>query len=285
MEGTPPGMPRPPYKEEGTFGPGGRKFVGLLIAIAVVVGIGVLALNVDFEQIADDLDFTTGSETTLDTTTTATQEEKEPQATTEAPAEPPAGDPSDPFSSAALAAALDALRAEVGAGADLVRIRADSNGIELDVRRGDEPVGYRWADGELSRLDFVVVVGSGTLAQRDFAASGVDPDSLGRLVRGAEREGGGRRIEPVNATLEPGLIDGRLRWLLTATAPNDATLSYQADPGARKVEPVGASGPPGAGLPPQAQDQLREAQKSFECIQEAGGDVDAIADCVEGSAP
>jgi hypothetical protein len=56
-------MPRPPYKDEGIFGPGGAKFVAAVLAIAVLAGIAVLALNVDFGELADELE-TTDEQTT-----------------------------------------------------------------------------------------------------------------------------------------------------------------------------------------------------------------------------
>ena len=45
-------MDRPPYKEEGILGHGGRKFIAWVIALGVVAGLGVAALNVDFGEIA-----------------------------------------------------------------------------------------------------------------------------------------------------------------------------------------------------------------------------------------
>ncbi|MGH2961835.1 MAG: hypothetical protein ACRDL3_06545, partial [Solirubrobacterales bacterium] len=56
MAGGPSGMPRPPYKDEGILGPGGRKFVAALLTVAVLVGVGLAALEVDFGELADEIE-------------------------------------------------------------------------------------------------------------------------------------------------------------------------------------------------------------------------------------
>lgn len=283
MPRTPP--PPSPPEEEGIFGPGGRRFVTWLLVIAALVGIGLLLLNVDLDELADEIERATE------------------QTTTEEPAEEPqgsgGGDSDDAtanqvesaeaagaqLSAAGLSAAISALRDELGGDPDLLRVRANPDAIELAVREGDQPAGYRWADSELAEQEVVMVVGSEDLAERDFRASSVEPRSLDRLLRGAERRSGGRELEVVNATLEAGLVDGRLAWQLNATAPNGANVSFRARPDGSRVEQLGSSGPPGAGLPPEAQRQIRQAQKRGECIAGAGGDPEKINECLERFAP
>jgi hypothetical protein len=128
--------------------------------------------------------------------------------------------------------------------------------------------------------------GGGSLKATDFPASSVNPKSLPRLIRGAEQISGGRKLDVLNATLETDTIDlSRQRWLLNAHAPNGSTITMRAKPDGSDVEKVGASGPPGAGLPPDAQKQIREANKSAECISNAGSDTDAILNCMERLGP
>jgi hypothetical protein len=276
-------MPRPPYQDEGIFGPGGAKFVAALLAIAVLGGIAVLALNVDFGEVAD----------TLDTTDEPSTEQP---GGTDAPAgrgDGGSGDgaetaeaPPTTLSASRLAAALSALRERVGGNSDLVRVRAMPDGIELDVRRGNRPVGYSWSDGELTELQVVVVAGSGSLKRRDFLASTVDPSSLGRLLRGAKRHAGGRELEVDNATLGTDLIKpDRLRWLLNAEAPNGSSLTFRAKRDGRGVQNLGSSGPPGAGLPAGAREQFRDAERFSECVEDAAGDSAAILECTQGLTP
>jgi hypothetical protein len=113
----------------------------------------------------------------------------------------------------------------------------------------------------------------------------VKPGSLERLLRGAKRRSGGRKLEVVNATLEHNLIQPGLRWQLNATAPNGSNLTFRAPPNGRGVEKIGGTGPPGAGLPPAARDQIKQAQRRADCLQDAAGDPDAVLDCVEDLAP
>ncbi len=267
-------MPRPPYKDEGILGPGGRKFVAALLTVAVLVGVGLAALEVDFGELADEI-----------------EEASEPaDERSTAPGEPGGGEGGDSaappaLSTGGLAHALAALREEIGGDPNLLRVMAMPGGIELDVRGGEEPTGFGWSAGELTELPVAVAVGAGRLEERDFQGSQVEPGSLGRLLSGARRHVGGRNLEVVNAILEQGLIEPKLRWVLNAEAPNGANLSFQARPSGRGVDQVGSSGPPGAGLPPPAQRQIRDAERRTACIQDAAGDVAAITRCVERSPP
>jgi hypothetical protein len=261
-------MPRPPYKEEGILGPGGRKFIAAVLAIVVLAGIAVAALSVDFGELADELEDLT---TTTEQPTTGQPEEGDAAA----------GEPAA-LSTGGLAHAMAALREEAGANPDMLRVLADPDGIELDVQGSNEPVGYRWSGGELTELQFIVVVGP---EDGSFPASQVDPGSLGRLLRGVRRHSGGRELEIVNATLAPDLFEAELRWAVNAQAPNGSNLTYKAKPSGHAVEQIGASGAPGAGLPPTAQRQIRDAQRRAECFEDAGGDTDAILDCANELSP
>jgi hypothetical protein len=262
-------MPRPPYKEEGVLGPGGRRFIGGVLAIAVLAGIAVAAFSVDFGELADEFE---------DLTTTTT----EPQTTGQSSDEDVAAAGKPALSTGGLAHAMAALREEVGANPDMLRVLADPDGIELDVQNDIEPIGYRWSEGELTELQFVVVVGPKDGA---FPASQVDPGSLGRVLRGVRRHSGKRELEIVNATLAPDLFEADLRWALNAQAPNGANLTYKAKPSGRAVEQIGGSGAPGTGLPPTAQRQIRDAQRRAQCFEDAGGDTDAILDCANQLSP
>jgi hypothetical protein len=274
-------MPRPPYKDEGIFGPGGAKFVAAVLAIAVLAGIAVLALNVDFGELADEL------ETTDEQTTEQPVGSGAPAAEGDGGSEDEEAEaPPTTLSAGGLAAGLDALRAHIGGNPDLVRVRAAPDVIELVVRRGNRPAGYSWSGGELTELQVVTVTGSGSLKRRDFRASTVDPSSLGRLLRGAKRHAGGRDLDVVNATLAADLINpDRLRWLLNAEAPNGSSLTFRARRDGRAIEGLGSTGPPGAGLPSQAREQFRDAERFSECVEDAAGDVDAILECTQSSSP
>ena len=283
MAGGQSGLPQPP-REEGVLGPGARRFIAWLLAIAAVVGVIVLVVNVDFGDLADDLE-------SIDETTTeeprdredqeaASQEQAEAEPEQEADVEP------QPLNAAGIAAAIAALRDEVGGNPHLVRLRTSPQSIELAIRDGERPIGYSWSDGELTELPAVIVAGSGRLRDRDFLASTVDPKSLGRLLLGAERVTKGRKLEIINATLEADAIDpNRLRWLLNAEAPNGSGIAFSARRDGSGVEQLGSTGPPGAGLPPQAREQFRDAERLRDCLRDAGGDTDAILDCTEAATP
>jgi hypothetical protein len=272
MAGGPSGLPEPP-REEGVFGPGARRFIAWLVAVAVVVGVIVLALNVDFGELADEL------ETIGDTTTEEPQDgEDDGEDAGAVPAEEAEPEPQpdvapQPLNAAGIAAAIAALRDEVGGNPHMLRPRSSPESIELVIRDGKRAVGYSWSDDELTELAAVAVTGSVPLVRRDFLASTVDPKSLGRLLMGAERDSGGRKLEIVNATLEAEVLrPDRLRWLLNAEAPNGANIAFRARRDGTGVEQLGSTGPPGAGLPPQAREQFRDAERLSDCLREAGGD-------------
>ena len=159
---------------------------------------------------------------------------------------------------------------------------AAPDGIELDVRSGNEPVGYWWIDGELTQLQFAVEVGPQDGA---FPPSQVDPGSLGRLLEGAKRHDRGRDLEVVNAILAPDLIESKLQWVLNEQAPNGANLTFKAHPSGRAIQQIGGTGAPGTGLPPQTQRELRDAQRRSKCIENAGGESSAITQCMEQVPP
>ena len=261
MAGGPPELPRPPYEDEGFLGPGGRKFIAALLALAVVAGIAIAALSIDFGGVADALDDESPPGNT----------EAEPRAAEAGPA-PPA------LSTAGLAHAMSALREEVGTMPVMLRVLAEPDGIELDVQGDGRPVGYRWSDGELTELQFVVVVGP---KEGAYPTSEVDPASLGRLLDGAKRHDRGRKLEVVNAALSRDLIEGKLAWVLNEQAPNGANMTFRARPSGRGIQQIGGTGAPGTGLPAQTQRQLRDAQRRAECFQQAGADTDAIIDCAD----
>jgi hypothetical protein len=266
-------MPRPPYQDEGILGPGGRRFVAVVLAIAVVAGIGVAALEVDFGDLGDEIEGV-GEPAPEEPNRDRTGEADEP------PSPAPAA-----LSTGGLAHALRALRAEVGGDPNLLRVMATPEAIELDVRGGDEPTGFRWSDGELTELPIAVVIGGGRLEQRDFRGSEADPGSLGRLLKGARRHGGGRELDVVNAILEEDVVDRRLRWVLNATAPNGANLNFRARPSGRGVTRIDSSGALGAQLPAQSARQLKNAQRLGKCIEDGGGSFDAITRCSERFTP
>jgi hypothetical protein len=278
-------MNRPPYKEEGILGPGGRKFIAWVVALGVVVGLGVAALNVDFGEIADEIE-ELGETTTNDEPTGGGGSDGGDKSDggdgSSGGDEASSDKPPPPLSTGGLAHALAALREEVGRNPKLLRVLTAPDGIELDVRSGNEPVGYRWIDGELTELQFVVVVGP---EDGEFPASQVDPGSLGRLLEGAKRHDRGRDLEVVNAILAPDLIESKLQWVLNEQAPNGANLTFKARPSGRAVQQIGGTGAPGTGLPPQTQRALRDAQRRSECIENADGKVSAITQCMEQFPP
>jgi hypothetical protein len=264
VAGSPPELPRAPYVDEGILGPGGRKFMAALVAVAVVAAIAIAALSIDFGDVAAELDEESPSGKT----------DGEPRAQEAGPA--PAA-----LSTGGLAHAMSALREEVGTPPMMLRVLAEPDGIELDVERDGRPVGYRWSDGKLTELQFVVVVGP---REGVYPASEVDPAALGRLLQGAKRHDRGRDLEAVNATLERDLIEGKLAWVLNQQAPNGANLTFRARPSGRGIQQIGGTGAPGTGLPAETQRQLRDAQRRAECFQKAGTDTDAILDCANQAA-
>jgi hypothetical protein len=270
-------MPRPPYQDEGILGPGGRRFVAVVVAIAVVVGIGVAALEIDFSDLGDEIEGVGEPTSEEPNGGSGSDGDKQP--------EPPEAQEPAALSTGGLAHALRALGAEVGGDPNLLRVMATPAAIELDVRGGDEPTGFRWSDGELTELPIAVVIGRGRLPQRDFPGSEVDPGSLGRLLKGARRHGGGRELDVVNAILEEDVVERRLRWVLNATAPNGANLNFRARPSGRGVTRIDSAGALGAQLPAQSARQLKDAQRLGHCIDEGGGSFDAITRCSERFTP
>ena len=263
----PSGMNRPPYKEEGILGPGGRKFIGLGGRARGGGRPRVVALNVDFGELADEIE-ELGNTTTNDEPTGGGgsgggdgwnggegSSGGDEASSDEPPPSAPAASPTPSTRCARRSALIRSCPRAGGAGRDQAR------------RAEWQRAGRLLVDRQRARqLQFAVVVALRTASSRPVGR----PGSLGRLLEGAKRHNRGRDLEVVNAILARDLIESKLQWVPNEQAPNGANLTFKARPSGRAIQQIGGTGAPGTGLPPQTQRELRDAQRRSEVHRERG---------------
>jgi hypothetical protein len=250
---------------------GGVVRAALVLLVAGALGAGAYALasgaEIDLpdlpeiETIGEETEATTIEETTLEDTTLGEQPSSS----------------GDPFSSAALASALEMLGEEVSDDAQLTRLLVNEVQTQFIVRRGDGIEAYSVrADGdELARADATVTIsGDATIADFAFALASVDPAAIDRMLAAAQKRSGAADFEPSVLALERPIAFGsrELRWTINARG-GGRNLLYHAAANGSGLRNVGEGTP----IPPAAQ----EAQRLSDCIQAAGGDPDEIRACLE----
>jgi hypothetical protein len=274
------------YREEGTFGPGGKKFVAVGASILVVgVGgyFGTRALeDVDLEGLVDPPELETESgEPLIDIPELPEFEVPDLNA-----------DNPDPRTPKGFAQVVESLRQEVGPDAPLVRVAVTLGGVDFHLRDGDKAFGYSYSSivGELQPVQ-VRVTGPGSLRDEDFPLSDLSPKAIARIDRGLKNATADRKAELVSAVLDPIPALNRERWVITADANGESGLVFEADFDGANVRSFGeGEAAPGVPSPPPipqpvvpdaAQEAMDQAQKVFDCIEAAGGDVQQIQECAQ----
>ena len=248
-----------------------KVLLGLLVVVAV--GFGVFALtgkdvNIDLPDLPE-VDAT--SVTTLENTVLS-------ETTIDGPGEPPPAALADPYSSKGFAAALDEVRGEVGAGAEVTRLFINGTITQFVVRRGKGVDAYnvRADTGELEEQDATIsITGNATIADFAFPLDSVQPAAVDRMLAAARTQSGKKDFRPSVLTLERAIPFGSraLRWTINASAGGRYVL-YRADADGRNVRNEGGGG---VAIPQAAQD----AQKLNDCIRAAGSNTDQILACLD----
>jgi len=251
---------------------GGVLKLALVLLVAGGLGAGAYAIaggDIDLPDLPDLPEIETAGETTqieqgnLEDTTLGGDEGSD--------------EPAGPFTSAALAEALAALRDELG-DVELTRLTVNEVQTQFIVRRGDgiESYGVRGDSGDLVREDAsITITGNASIADFAFPLAAVQASSVNRMLSAARRLSGAGDFTPTVLTLERGIPFGEraLRWTISAEG-GGRFLTYRAEADGRGVEDVGGGG---TEIPPSAQ----EARELNECIAEAGDDTDAILECLD----
>lgn len=276
------------YRDEGAFGPGGKKFVAVAASL-LIFGVGgyfaVSALeDVDIEGLVDPPELETESGPAIDIEIPDFPEFNVPEVGADNP---------DPRTGKGFATILRSLEEKVGPEAPLVRVAVTLGGVDFHIRNGERAIGYTYSSltGELQTVR-VRVTGAGSLRDEDFPLSDISPRAIARITRGLEKATGDRGAELVSAVYDPILVFDERRWVITADADGRTGLVFEAEPDGGKVKPFGdgSEAPqtpnpppvPQPAIPEEAQQAIDDAQEIFDCIEKAGGDVNKIQECVPG---
>ncbi|MSO40754.1 MAG: hypothetical protein EXQ70_02445 [Solirubrobacterales bacterium] len=222
-------------QEDPVISRGMLKALGAILVIAVVAGGVVLFASADIDlgdlKIPTDQTTTTLQDTSLSDTTIGDTS--------------PIAD-SNPFSSHGFAAALSAVRAEAGHGAQLTKLFINDVQTQVVVRRGDGVEAYSVPSegGQLQRQDATVSIsGNATLADFAFSFDEVKPAAVDRMLPGANKLIDGT-LQPTVLALERQLSSGsrELEWVINGTAGGD-NLVFRARPDGFGVRQIGVGAP------------------------------------------
>lgn len=184
------------------------------------------------------------------------------------------------FSSSGFAEAVDAVSAEAGAEAPILRVQVTEGGAEFQIRDGEAATGFIYTGGELEPVE-VEVIGGGSLEGLDFPLTEVDPAAIDRINSGVRSESGIPDLEVTVMTLEKQLLDGQLRWVINAEGGGRTGLVFHADPDGSHVGSPGGAISSGGSADAGAGAAVEDAQAVTDCIKQAGTDVEAIQACTE----
>lgn len=200
----------------------------------------------------------------------------------------------DLFTTAGFQEAVDAVEGEEGADAPVLRVQVTSGGAEFQLRDGEQAFGHIYTGGELEPVE-VEVIGGGTLEGTDFPLTDVDPAAIDAITEGVRSESGIDDIEITVLTLEKGLTDGVLKWVINAEGGGRTGLVFNADPdGSNVTSPTGdiagtddsggsadAGADAGSGSVGGGGTEVPDAAAIAECVQQAGTDPAALQACTE----
>lgn len=248
----------------------------LVVLVGGALGVGayllVSGVDVDLPDLPDldeiDSETTNLSDTTLEATTIG----REPEVPTSA----------DPFTSAAFAAALAKVSEAVGPGGQATRVTLNDTQTQFFIRGDDDVEAYsvRADGGELERQEATITIsGAATIEDFVFGLEAIKPSAIDRMLAEARRMSGAADFEPTVLGLERRIPFGsrELAWTISARGAG-RNLTYRASANGSRVENIGGRGSPIA-------PQVKEAEELNDCIQAAGGDIDAVTACFDRVGP
>ncbi len=189
------------------------------------------------------------------------------------------GDSADQFTSSGFQDALDAVSDKEGtSNFGLLKVQITEGGTEFQIRDGERARGYVYTtDGDLVDED-VQIIGPGSLEGQDFPFGDVDAAAIDKIVPAVKDQVGAGDAQVTVMTLEKGLTNAELKWTINADGGGRTGLVYTADPSGSNV------GNPASAALEQAKKAAKQAQPALgiaKCIQQAGGDVQAIQACTQ----
>ena len=185
----------------------------------------------------------------------------------------------DQFTSSGFQDALDAVSDKEGTSDfSLLKVQITEGGTEFQIRDGERARGYVYTtDGDLTDEE-VQIIGPGSLQGQDFPFGEVDSAAIDKIVPAVKDQVGAGDAQVTVMTLEKGITNGELKWTINAEGGGRAGLVYTADPDGSNV------GNPASAALEQTKKAAKQAQPALDvakCIQQAGGDVQAIQDCAQ----
>ncbi|HEX6586596.1 MAG TPA: hypothetical protein VF052_07580 [Solirubrobacterales bacterium] len=247
----------------------------LLVLVGGALGVGayllVSGVDVDLPDLPEMDEIDSGTTNLSDTTLEATTIGREPVPTS-----------ADPFTSAAFAAALAKVSEAVGSGGQATRVTLNDTQTQFFIRRGDDAEAYsvRADGGELERQEATITIsGAATIEDFVFGLEAIKPSAIDRMLAEARRMSGADDFEATVLGLERRIPFGsrELAWTINARGAG-RNLTYRASANGSRVENIGGRGSP---IPPQ----VKEAEELNDCIQAAGGDIDAVTACFDRFGP
>jgi len=186
-----------------------RKFVKLLIGMALFLAVGVLVRGLVSDKVAD-----AGQAAGLEHIPPSAQDIDDSQSL---------------YRAENFGAALSALEVRTGKQPELLEVDVMPWMAEFQIKDGERAKGYRYyaKNGDLGEFK-VKVVGPGSLEGSQFPYSTLSAGVTEKLAASAGRQGAGLKV--TNMTIRRQIVDGRLAWSVNAESDARTGIVFEADP-------------------------------------------------------
>jgi hypothetical protein len=183
-------------------------------------------------------------------------------------------------------AALAALEEHAGKNPELLEVDVMPYMAEFQIKDGQKAKGYRYyaKNGEIGEVK-IKIVGGGSIEGSQFPYKTIGAGVTEKLA--ASAAGQADDLKVTNMTIRREIIDGHLAWSVNAESDERTGLVFQADPDGsgfadstkRALERSGAQSGAGAGAADG--EATKDPSSQADCLQAAGGDVAKIQACVD----
>jgi hypothetical protein len=186
-----------------------RKFVKLLIGMALVLAVGVLVRGLVTDKVAD-----ANKAAGFENIPASAQEIDDSQSL---------------YRAENFGAALAALEEQAGKHPELLEVDVMPWMAEFQIKDGERAKGYRYyaKNGDMGEFK-VKVVGPGSLDGSQFPYRTISAGVTEKLAASAARQGADLKV--TNMTIRREIIDGHLAWSVNAESDTRTGIVLQADP-------------------------------------------------------